>query len=92
MADTTIPTVTASLNKATYIKGETITLTVNYRDADTKTVTVTITVKDAAGNLGTATVPLTVADPLTLTVTDTDGRVWAKVSDSGSVAVYSAVA
>lgn len=85
------PTCSASLNKATYAPGETMTLTVNYGDPDRRTDTVTITVTDSTGLTGTASTTL-VMDPLTLAVSDSSGRVWAKQSDTGSVAVYTAVA
>jgi hypothetical protein len=87
------PTVSASLNKAAYAIGETMTLTVTYGDADRKTLTVTVTVEDTDATTAPATVTATaVIDPLTISVTDSTSRVWTKVSDSGSVAVYTAKA
>jgi hypothetical protein len=87
------PTVAASLNKAAYAVGETMTLTVTYGDPDRKTLTVTVTVEDTDATTAPATVTATaVIDPLTVTVSDSSGRVWTKVSDSGTVAVYTAKA
>jgi hypothetical protein len=86
------PTATASLNKATYAIGETMTLTVNYSDVDRQNGTVTLTITDAEGNVSAPiTVPF-VIDPLTVTVTSTPVRTWTKVSDTGSVAVFTAAA
>lgn len=86
------PEVTASLDKSAYVTGETMTLTVSYRDADQRTATQTITVEDTGG----ADVVITttaVINPQNLTVTVTDAeRTFSKVSDTGAVAVYTAVA
>jgi len=86
------PTVSASLDKATYAPGEKMLLTVNYADADNQSVSVTITVTDAAGN---SSAPVTanaiIKDGVTLSVTEA-GKTWAKVSDTGAVAVFSRVA
>lgn len=87
------PTVTASLNKPTYAPGEEMLLTVQYGDTDNDSVTVTIVVTDSQGNQSEpVTVVANVSDPLTVEVSDSDGREWTKQSDSGSVAVYRAVA
>ncbi len=84
-------TVSASLDKPTYKTGDTMTLTVNYSDAATVADTVTATVTDAAGNTqpGTASA---IINPDTVSVADTANRTWTKVSDSGSVAVFTATA
>ena len=86
------PTVSASLNASTYSPGDQMTLTVSYGDPDTKPVTVTIVVTDSQGNSSAPVKVTAVIDPLTLTVTDDSGRTWTKVSDTGGVAVYRAVA
>ncbi|MFF5171787.1 hypothetical protein ACFY3U_04025 [Micromonospora sp. NPDC000089] len=86
------PTVTASLNAATYSPGDQMTLTVSYGDPDTRPVTVTIVVTDAQGNSSAPAKVGVVIDPLTVTVTDDSGRAWTKVSDTGAVAVHRAVA
>ncbi|MGW5671239.1 hypothetical protein [Micromonospora sp. NPDC003776] len=86
------PTVAASLNASTYSPGDQMTLTVTYGDPDTKTLTVTVVVTDAQGNSSAPAKVTAVIDPLTVTVADDSGRAWSKVSDTGTVAVYRAVA
>lgn len=86
------PTVSASLNKATYVPGEVMSLTVNYADADTQTLTVTVTVTDSQGNSSAPSVVTAVIDPSTITVSSSPARTWTNQSDNGSVAVYTAVA
>lgn len=82
------PTLSASLDKTTYAPGDTATLTVTYADADNRTSTTTVTGTDQAGNAATATVVVREADPVALVVSDDGGRTWAKVSDNGSIAVF----
>lgn len=83
------PTVSASLDKMTYAPGDKATLTVTYGDPDNKTFTVTVTVTDQAGNSSVpAEVQANIADPVTVSVSDDANHTWTKVSDSGSVAVY----
>ncbi|TDC38838.1 hypothetical protein [Micromonospora sp. KC213] len=86
------PTVAASLNASTYSPGDPMTLTVTYGDPDTRPVTVTVVVTDSQGNRSAPASVTTIIDPLTVAVTDDSGRVWTKLSDNGSVAVYRAVA
>ena len=86
------PTVAASLSKATYQPGEVMTLTVTYGDADTKAMTVSVVVTDSQGNASAPVNVSAVIDPLAIAVTDSSGRTWSRVSDSGSVAVYQATA
>ncbi|MET8233029.1 hypothetical protein ABZS77_20400 [Micromonospora sp. NPDC005298] len=86
------PTVTAALNEPVYAPGDQMLLTVTYSDADTTPLTVTIVVTDAQGNSSAPVKVAAVIDPLTVTVTDDSGRTWTRVSDSGSVAEYRAVA
>ncbi|MGB2567922.1 hypothetical protein ACPFP2_05650 [Micromonospora citrea] len=86
------PTVSASLNASTYSPGDAMTLTVTYGDPDTRPVTVTIVVTDAQGNSSAPVSVTAVIDPLTVTVTDDSGRAWTRISDTGAVAVYRAVA
>lgn len=88
----TAPTLTASLDASTYKPGDKMTLTVSYTDPDTKAVEVTVTVTDASGNTSSPASVSAVIDPTTLKVTDASGRVWAKVSDTGKVAVFTATA
>ena len=87
MANPFITSVT--FNKAAYAVGEQATMTVVYGDPDTKTQQVEAKVTDGAGNVVTA-VGSFIVDPLTLTITDTTGRVWTKQTDSGTVAVFKA--
>lgn len=85
------PTVSASLDKTTYALGDTATLTVTYADADTQPLTVTITVTDSTGNTSDpVSVTANITDSVTVTVTDDSGRTWAKKSDTGAIAVYTA--
>lgn len=86
------PTVTVSLDKPTYAPGEKMTLTVNYADADTKAITLTVVATDSAGNTSAPTTVTAVIDPVGLTVTSSPVRAWTKVSDTGSVAVFTATA
>ncbi len=87
------PTVSASLNEATYAPGEMMTLTVNYGDPDRQTLTITVTVEDTEAGTGPATATATaVIDPLTVTVVDSAGKTWTKQTDTGTVAVYTATA
>ena len=87
----TAPTVTATLDKSSYLPGEVMVLTVTYADSDVQPTNDTVTATDAAGH-SSAPVVTSVAYPLTITVTDDSGRAWSLLSDSGHVAVYRAVA
>lgn len=84
------PTITARLDKTRYQPGETMTLTVEYGDPDHRVARQTITVQDSAGT-DTVVTTEAVVDPLTVTVEDPD-RQWARTSDNGTVAVYTATA
>lgn len=87
------PTVSASLNKASFAPGEQMILTVSYGDADNDALSVTVVVTDSAGNSSEpVVVTANIADPVTIAVTDDSGHTWTKQSDNGSVAVYRAVA
>lgn len=86
------PTVSASLDKPSYPKGATMTLTVTYGDADSTTLTLTITATDASGNVSPPTTVTAVIDPTVVDVKDSSGKVWTKVSDTGAVAVFKATA
>jgi hypothetical protein len=87
------PTISGSLDKATYPLGAVMTATVSYGDADAKTGSVSITVTDAEGNTSAPVVmPYSITDGLTLSFSDSLGKTWTKASDNGSVAVYTATA
>ncbi|MGX4652779.1 hypothetical protein ACWCHM_03730 [Micromonospora sp. SCSIO 07396] len=86
------PTVTASLDASTYAPGEPMTLTVDYADPDTRPVTVTIVLTDPDGNSSAPVRVTAVIDPLGVEVADDSGRAWTMVSDTGTTAVYRAVA
>ncbi|MFC0002837.1 hypothetical protein [Micromonospora siamensis] len=86
------PSASASLNATTFSPGEQMLLTVTYSDPDTQQVTVTVVVTDSKGNSSNPVKVNAVIDPLTVTVTDDSGRTWTRVSDTGSVAVFRAVA
>jgi hypothetical protein len=86
------PTVSAVLDKATYVPGAPIVLTVSYNDPDTATSVITVTGTDAAGHPATVTVTLAVVDPVTVTVTDTKGHVWTKGADNGAQVTFTTTA
>lgn len=87
------PTVSAALNKSTYAPGETMTLTVTYADPDQSGGTVTVIVTDESGNASApATVPYSIADSVTVAVSDSASHVFTKTSDNGRVATYTAKA
>ncbi len=85
----------------TITPGALITATVTYvpgtsTAAATQTLAGTVT-DSATGQTGQLTQTFTVdgspaADPTAVTVADTGSRTWAKVSDSGTVAVFTATA
>jgi hypothetical protein len=86
------PTCSASLDKASYLPGETMTLTVNYSDPDQDNLTVTVVVTDSSGLSSAPVTATAVIDPLTIQVSSDPARTWTLASDNGSVAVFSAVA
>lgn len=78
-----------SLDHPTYVNGATATLTVTYSDSNTKAWTITVILSDpGTGDTSAPATATAVIDPSSLTVTDSLGHTWTKVSDSGSVAVY----
>jgi hypothetical protein len=85
-----MPVLSATLNKASYVPGETAILTVVYSDGDSNTNTITVRGKDSSGLEAVITVQFTVVDKVNLTVLDDSGRVWTLQTDDGSTAVYTA--
>lgn len=79
-------TLTASFDKASYVPGDQITLTV-VDDARSSTETETVTVTDAAAAVATASVGIVtaVAQP---TVQSSSGRVYAVSADDGTTTVF----
>lgn len=83
------PTLSISTDRAEYAKGDLITLTAQYADADAETFEVTVTVRNqASGALSAPQAVTIVVDPLETVVADSTGRLWSKVSDDGTTAVY----
>lgn len=90
-----------AFDQASYAPGSTITLTVDYTP-DTasvvpQTFTAAVNITDAAGTVvATSSAPFVVNEAQVagdkVSVTDSGSRTWAEASDSGSVAVFTAVA
>ena len=83
-----LPTATVTLDKTTYTPGQLITATINYTAASLG-LTLNASVTDSNGNV-IATATATVGPSIVVTSSPT--RTWTKVSDNGSVAVYTATA
>jgi len=85
------PTASASLNKASYAIGETMTLTVAHTDADRQTLTVSGVVTDSQGNTASwsATADL---DAGTVAITADGGKVWTLQSATANQSVFTATA
>lgn len=90
-----------TFDEASYAPGDTITLTVDYTPDQPSSVpttfSATVTISDASGNqLAQQSAPFVVAEPGTggdtVSVSDDGGRTWSQQSDSGSVAVFTAIA
>jgi hypothetical protein len=86
------PTVSATLDAAAYAVGATMTLTVTYADPDSQAIAITVQASDSSGNTSAPMQVSALIDPVTLAVSDDGQRTWTKVSDTGSVAVFTAVA
>jgi hypothetical protein len=78
------------LDKASYSPGQKAVLTFDASDPDSREVTVTISVTDQGGATGTATVPVTVNDPIDTTVQDSTGRRWTKTGQTGNTQTWEA--
>jgi len=85
------PTASATLNKASYAVGETMTLTVNHTDADRMTLTVSGTVTDSQGNSAdwSATAKI---DAGVVTFTQTGGKTWTLQSATDNQSVFTTTA
>lgn len=90
---------TVSFDKAAYNVGDLITATIDHSGSDVAATdkTFTGTLADAAGETAQVTATFVVNEPVAVattvqSVTDSDGRTWSQVSDSGSVAVWTATA
>lgn len=90
------PTITdITFDKSFYEPGDDIHVTVRYTPGESEeTVSFTGTATTAAGQTGQMNGTFTVGtpDPTAVTVADSGGRNWAKVSDDGAVAVFQAKA
>lgn len=85
------PTATASLNKAAYAIGETMTLTVDHTDADRMSLTVSGVVTDSNGNTATWSANAEL-DAGVVTITATGGRTWTLQSATANQSVFTATA
>lgn len=85
------PTASATLNKASYSVGETMTLTVNHTDADRLTLTVSGVVTDSQGNTGAWSATAQI-DAGAVTITQTGGKVWTLLSATANQSVFTATA
>lgn len=90
-----------TFDEASYAPGDTISLTVDYTPdqpgTTPTTFSATVTITDASGAaVANASAPFVVAEPVaggdTVSVSDDGGRAWSQQSDSGSVAVFTAIA
>jgi len=86
------PVLSVTTDKQSYQPGEKITVTAVYSDPDAKQVTISGAAVDSQGNSTPASVVIQLNDPVTVSVSDGDGRQWTKVSDTGSTAVFTATA
>lgn len=91
------PTISSiTFDKTSYSPGDVITATVSY-SAGTSDVTQTFTgtaVDSVSGEEGTLQVNFVVTEPdqTNITVTDSGGRAWTQISDTGSIAKFTATA
>lgn len=95
----TAPVVSSiTFDKTSYVKGTLITATVTYAhgDSDTSQAFTGTATDSVTGLSGQLTVNFTVAsgtsDATTVTASDAGARTWTKVSDTGTVAVFTATA
>lgn len=90
----TAPTGSVTFDKSSYKPGETMTATVSYVDADTKSGTATFNLTDSQGNTTPATATFNVADPVSVAAASGNDRTWTKVagSDTGASVKFTATA
>lgn len=91
------PTISSiTFDKATYNPGDTITATVNYAPGTSDvTQSFTGTATDSTtGQTGKLSVNFvtTKSDTTSVTVSDSGSRTWTKISDTGSIAKFTATA
>jgi hypothetical protein len=95
----TVTITSATLDKASYATGDTMTLTI-VRSATATTEAALNLAVNATGADGTqatpinvtATIEVTSPEASTVGVTDDSGRQWAQASDDGTTAVWTATA
>lgn len=93
----TPPSITSiTFDKAQYLPGTAINATVTYvpgTSGETQTFN-GVAMDSATGESGNLSVQFTlvVNDTTTITATDSGGRAWNKISDTGTVAVFQAIA
>lgn len=86
------PVVTSvSFDQPSYAKGAQMVVTCVYSDPDMEALTFTFVVTDANGNQGSGTGNAMI-DPSTTQGSSVPARTWTKVSDNGSVAVFTGTA
>jgi hypothetical protein len=89
----TAPIVSAiSFDKTSYSAGNVITATVNYKPGYSSHNYHGTGTDTTTGAVGSLDFEFTVADSTVLTVADQRSRAWTKVSDTGTVAVFTATA
>lgn len=90
--------ISMATDKPSYVKGDTVRVTVRYTPGTSDaTTTTTYTATDTGtGQLGTLTITWAVAngntDPTVGKMTDDKGRTYSLVSDDGSTAVWQTIA
>lgn len=94
MADPIVSSIT--FDKNVYVKGDLMTVTIAYLNGNSVVVQqFTGVAKDSVtGSVGSMTVNFSVVDPdaTTITVSDSSGRTWTNISDTGTVSTWQATA
>jgi hypothetical protein len=76
------------LSKTVINAGETITARIDASDPDARSGVLTGTVKDSAGNTATITGTVSLSDPLTYSLEDTDGLGFTIVQDATDPSLF----